>query len=271
MRGEVLSLGWTRVRVRRERPTAVALAIALCVTMLVVYVLTLDLKGPDVVESMAAAPRVTREIDFEPLEGWCVVMAICESPQQARLMASAWVGRGAAGYVAELEDGWAVVGAVYDGEKEARRVAKRLYDDEGIPAEATRLSAEGVRLRITAPQAQIEAVAGADALLREQTRQMGEAALQLDRGDMSADAARTLCALSAREAREAGQRLAAIPGAAENGLCSGLIERLNALAGALDAVSNGGASAGAALSGMLRCAQAENFIGQWRLLKGLKG
>ena len=189
MRGEVLSLGWTRVRVRRERPTAVALAIALCVTMLVVYVLTLDLKGPDVVESMAAAPRVTREIDFEPLEGWCVVMAICESPQQARLMASAWVGRGAAGYVAELEDGWAVVGAVYDGEKEARRVAKRLNDDEGIPAEATRLSAEGVRLRITAPQAQIEAVAGADALLREQTRQLGEAALQLDRGDMSADAA----------------------------------------------------------------------------------
>ena len=101
MRGEVLSLGWTRVRVRRERPTAVALAIALCVTMLVVYVLTLDLKGPDVVESMAAAPRVTREIDFEPLEGWCVVMATCDSPQQARLMASVWVGRGAAGYVTD--------------------------------------------------------------------------------------------------------------------------------------------------------------------------
>ena len=264
-------MGWTRVRVRRERPTAVALAIALCVTMLVVYVLTLDLKGPDVVESMAAAPRVTREIDFEPLEGWCVVMATCDSPQQARLMASAWVGRGAAGYVAELEDGWAVVGAVYDGEKEAGRVAKRLNDDEGIPAETVRLSAEGVRLRITAPQAQIEAVAGADALLRDQTRQLGEAALQLDRSDMSADAARTLCALSAREAREAAQRLNEIPGAAENGLCSGLIERVNALAGALEAVSDGGASAGAALSGMLRCAQAECFIGQWRLQKGLKG
>ena len=74
-------MNMARVRVRRERPTTVALAVALCVTMLVVYVLTLNLKGPDVVESMAAAPRVTREIRFEPLEGWCVRMARCETQQ----------------------------------------------------------------------------------------------------------------------------------------------------------------------------------------------
>jgi hypothetical protein len=77
----------TRVRVRRERPTALALAVALCVTMLVVYVLTLDVKGPDAVQSMAAAPRVTKEIAFDDLSGWAVSMAACESQQAARLQA----------------------------------------------------------------------------------------------------------------------------------------------------------------------------------------
>ncbi len=264
-------MGLTRVRVRRERPTAVALAIALCVTMLVVYVLTLDVKGPDVVQSMAAAPRVTRQIEFEPLAGWCVVMASCDSPQEARLRASAWVNRGAAGYVTELDGGWAVLGAVYEAEREARRVAGRLKDDEGIPAQAVRLAADGVQLRITAPQEQIEAVAGADALLRGQTRQLGEVALQLDRGEIGADAACTLCAMAGQEAREAGRRLSGIPGAAENGLCLGLIERLEVLAGLLESVSSGGKTSGAALSGMLRCVQVENFIGQRQLQQGLKG
>ena len=79
----------TRVRVRRERPTALALAVALCVTMLVVYVLTLEVKGSDAVESMAAAPRVTKEIAFDSLRGWAVSMARCDSPQAAQLQASA--------------------------------------------------------------------------------------------------------------------------------------------------------------------------------------
>ena len=128
-------MSMTRVRVRRERPTALALAVALCVAMLVVYVLTLDVKGPDVVQSMAAAPRVTRRIGLEALSGWCVSMARCQSQQEARLQASAWVGRGAEGCVRELDGEWRVLGALYDTRKEAERIAKRLESDEGIPAE----------------------------------------------------------------------------------------------------------------------------------------
>lgn len=258
----------SRVRVRRERPTTLALAVALCVTMLVVYVLTLNLKAPDVVESMAAAPRVTRQIVFGPVEGWCVCMARCENQQEARLRASAWVNRGAAGYVTRLEDDWLVLGAVYDGEREAERIAKRLSGDEDIPAEVLPLRAEGLTLRITAPEAQIEAIAGADAALRTQTRQLGEIALQLDRGEIGADAARTLCALAATEASEASSTLAAIPGAKDNGLCAALIGRLDALAGMLDTVAGSGRAGTAALSGMLRCAQVDNFVGQWELLRG---
>ena len=263
-------MGATWVRVRRERPTAMALAVALCVTMLVVYVLTLDVKGPDVVESMAPAPRVTRQIVLEKLEGWGVSMARCDSAQQARLTASQWVDRGSAGCVAELEGGWLVLGALYDGEKEARRVSKRLQDDEGIPAEVIRLRAEEMTLRVTAPQAQIEAVANGDALSRKQVKQLGDMALKLDRNEIGADAARTLCAVAAGEASEAARTLEAIPGAGENALCAGLIRCLNALADMQNAVANSGGAAGATLSGMLRCAQIEGFMGQWQMRQRLK-
>lgn len=250
-----------RVRVRRERPTALALAVALCVTMLAVYTLTLNAVTPGAVESMAAAPRVTRELKLEPLEGWCVAMASCDTQEEARLMASAWVGRGAAGYVTELEGAWRVLGAVYDGEKEAARIAGRLKDEEGIPAEAICLRAEGVTLRVTATEAQIGAISGADALLRDQTRQLGQMALQLDRGEIRPEAARTLCGVSATEAGEAAAALEAIPGAAENRVCGGLIGSLERLSGMLATVAGSETASAAALSGMLRCAQIESFAG----------
>ena len=262
-------MSMTRVRVRRERPTALALAVALCVTMLVVYVLTLDVKRPDAVESMAAAPRVTKEIAFDHLSGWAVSMAACDSQQAARLQASAWVDRGAAGCVRELEGRWRVLGALYDNRKAAERIVKRLSEEEGIPAEAIHLEAKGLTLRVTAPVAQIEAVAGADALLRRQGKQLGEVALQLDKGEINPDAARTLCALAATEASALADSLAAIPGAGENALCMGLVGQLRDLAQMQDAVAKGDYANVTALSGMLRCVQIEGFCGMWAWMKTL--
>ncbi len=263
-------MNMARVQVRRERPTALAVAVALCVTMLIVYVLTLNVKGPDVVESMAAAPRVTRQIEFEPLEGWCVAMARCDSEQEARLQASAWVSRGAAGYVTPWESGWAVLGAVYASERDALRIARRLSEDEGLTAETLHMKAEGMTLRITAPQAQIDAVAAADALLRRQADQLGSVALQLDRGEIGPDAARTLCALAATEGGDAAKAIGAIPGAADNALCAGLYQRLLSLSEMHRTIAESTRAGGASLSGMLRCAQVACFTGQLELLNGLK-
>ena len=263
-------LAQNRVRVRKERPAALAWAVALCVTMLVVYVLTLNASRPDVVESMAAAPRVTKEIEFEPLTGWCVSMATCASDQEARLAASAYSSRGAGGYVAQLDGTWRVIGAVYESEKDARRIAGRLASEERIDAEALKLEAEGVKLRITAPQAQIDAIAGADALLRNETRQLGQVALQLDRGEIRPDGARSLCAVAAEDAAEASRTLSGIPGAADNALCAGLIARLDALSEMQSALAASTGDRGATLSGMMRCAQIEGFLGQRDLQAGLK-
>ena len=249
----------TRVRVRRERPTALALALALCVTMLVVYVLTLDLGRSDVVESMAPAPRVTRKLQFDALESWCVILAKGATREEARLLASAYVRRGAAGYVAELDGTWAVLGALYDGEKEARRIAQRLAEEDGVPAEIVRLDAPELTLRVTAPENQIDAVAGADALLRRQGDQLGQLALQLDREEIPPDSARTLCALAATEASQAAATLGAIPGASENRLCQALIGQTTTLAGRMKTLGEV-QTGGTALSGMLRCVQIESFM-----------
>ena len=268
--GEVSAMNMARVRVRRERPTALAVAVALCVTMLIVYVLTLDVKGADVVQSVAAAPRVTRQIEFAPLEGWCVAMARCDSEQEARLQASAWVGRGAAGCVTRWEGGWAVLGAVYASEKDAQRIARRLSDDEGLGAEALCMKSEGLTLRITAPQAQIDAIAHGDDTLRRQVDQLGSVALQLDRGEIGPDAVRTLCALAATEGGDAAKAIGGIPGAADNALCLGLYERLMSLSEMQRTIADSTRASGASLSGMLRCAQVECFVGHWEWMKALK-
>ena len=260
-------MSMSRVRVRRERPTALAVAVALCVTMLVVYVLTLDAKGPDVVQSMAAAPRVTKEIAFDDLSGWAVSMASCETRQEARLMASAWVDRGAAGCVRELDGQWHVLGALYESRKAAQRAAERLSKEEGIPAGAVHLEAKGLTLRVTAPAAQIEAVAGADGLLRSQVGQLGEVADQLDRGQITPDAARALCGLAATEASKQADSLAAIPGAGDNELCAELIGQLRALARMQATVADSAPADATALSGMARCAQIEGFWGMWEGMK----
>ena len=248
-----------RVRVRRDRPTALTWALALAVTMLAVYALTLDVSLPRVVESVSAAPRVTREIRFSEIRAWLVSMAECATPEEARLTASGLTARGAAGYVAEAEGVWQVFGALYEKEKDARRIAERLKKSEGIEAGALSLSAPPVRLRITASEAQIEAISGADVLLGEQLWQLGDMALQLDRGELKPDGARTLTALACRQAREAAGRLEALSGAGENRLCDCLREQLEELAGQLETVSDGDQSP-AALSGMLRCAQIDAFM-----------
>jgi hypothetical protein len=98
---------------------------------------------------------------------------------------------------------------------------------------------------------------------------LGEIALQLDRGELRPEAARTLCGVSAEEAATAARALSAIPGASENALCAGLIGRLETLSDMEKALSGSGEQ-GASLSGMVRCAQIENFVGQRGMQEGLR-
>lgn len=259
------------IRVRRERPTAVSWAIALAITMLIVYLLTLDVGRNVVVESVSAAPRITREVSVDKQEMYIISMCKCNSAAEARMQAAGFTARGAAGYAYEADDGWHVLGAAYDREKDAKRIAQRLKDDEGIEATVLTIGADSVAMRITAPETQIEAIINADQIMRDQTFQLGDMALQLDRGEIKPDAVRTLCALAATEAGDAAKTIQGIPGAAENGLCAALIDRLNHLKSLLDAIIKRNDTSTTDLSGMLRCAQIDNFIGHCGLQAGLEG
>jgi hypothetical protein len=162
--------------------------------------------------------------------------------------------------VYQLDGKWRVLGALYESRKAAERVSKRLSEDEGIPAEVVLLEAKGLTLRVTAPQAQIDALSGADALLRQQIGQLGQMALQLDKGEINPEAARALCALAATEDEKQADLLTSIPGAGENALCAALISRLRDLAQMQDAAAKADRSDSVTLSGLLRCAQIEAFL-----------
>ena len=265
--GEVLSLKESRVYVRRERPTALAVSIALAVTMLVVYVLTLDAVRPDVVESVSAAPRVTREIEFAKLEAYCVSLGGWDSADQARSEAAAFTERGAAGRVCEVDGRWHILGAMYATRKQAARVAETLGGD--APAEVVALTAPSVRMRITAPQRQIDLIVAADALLRDQVSQLAVIARQLDRGEIQPEAALTLCALSASEARALSEKLRCIPGIEDNRLCVALIDALEASSARMEELRSVGSGGSAALSGMIRLSGLESFMSLRALQQGL--
>lgn len=248
----------TRVRVRKERPSALAWAVALALTALAVYLLTLPRAEEG--DSLFASARVTRRLELAPVEAWCVSLARCDSPEAARIRAAGLTDRGAAGSVAELDGAWQVLGACYASQRDAQRTAERLRAREGMDASAVRLSVGAVSLRVTAPEAQLDAVAAGEALLRDQQERLGEIALQVDRGEAEPEAARALCAVAGSEAAEAARALGRFPG--DDELCRGLAALLESRAALLDAVVGAGNRPAAALSGLIRCAQLEGLLGQ---------
>jgi len=258
-----------RVRVRRERPSALSWAIALAVTMLTVYLITLGVPAGDgsAREAAARRERVTREVRFEGAAQFFADLGMYDDPTKARIAAAELVLRGAAGVVWEDGGGWHVLGAGYALEADARRIAERLTGQEGLSAGVLSLSAEGVSMRITAPEADVEAIAAADSALRVQLKQIAAMALQVDRGEISAASARMLAAVSRSELDDAGDALRNVSGAAENPVCAGLLAQLDALAAQLENIARSDLS-GAPLSGALRCC---HVCGLLRLMDFLNG
>ncbi len=251
-------MSMTRVRVRRERPGALAWAVALAATMLAVYLLTLPAKRKS--DSLFASATVTRALSLEAVDAWCVSLGRRDTPEAARALAATLADRGAAGVAAELDGAWQALGAAYDDRREAERVAGRIRAEAGLDAAAVRLYAPAVNLRVTAPEAQLDDVAAADALLRGQAAQLGTLARQLDRGETTAEAVRALCAVAASQVRERARSLRRWPERDEDRLCAPLAGLLETLSGLLDGPVSAGSATTAALSGLLRAARLETLL-----------
>ena len=259
-----------RVRVRRDRPSALSWAVALAVTMLAVWLVTLSVPGAQPAEDAAADLRVTREVDFSGLTMWFADLGAYPDEWQARVAAAGYTGRGAAGVVYACEGEYHVLGAGYGLESDAERIARRLSEDEGMAADALSLSADAVSLRITAPEADAEAIVDADLLIRQQLSQTNTLALQVDRGEISFSSARTLARVAASEVRSARKRLSQIPGGTDQPVCAQLIEQLQSLENNLSDAAAGNLT-GAELSGKLRCAHVDGALKLIQFLNGLSG
>lgn len=259
-----------KVRVRRDRPTALSWAVALAVTMLAVYLITLSAvpQAEDAAGSAVRGERVTLEATLEGVEMYFADLGCHGDAGEARIAAAQLAQRGAAGVVWTDAAGSHVLGAAYELEADAARIAARLADRESLAADVLRLSAGPVTLRITAAKADAEAVVQADKILRAQLAQTAGMALQVDRGELPAASARTLAAVSASELDGARRALAAIPGGADDAVCVGLTARLEALSESLRSLSRGKDS-GAALSGRLRCCHVAGVLSLIELLDEL--
>lgn len=258
-----------RVRVRRDRPSALSWALALAVTMLAVYLVTLSPRAvsPEAEETGAPAARVTRELTLTGLNIYLVDLGVYPDGTAARIAAANLTQRGAAGVTLARDDGFHVIGAYYENEADAARIAQRLSDQE-IPAETLTLSAESVSLRITAPESDADAIAEADRALRSALVQAGTLALQIDRGETSASQARTLAAVARSELEHAERQLSQVAGAEEQRVCAGLLALMRKTSQGLSGVTKSNA-VGATLSGQLRCVQTNGMLALLAFLEGL--
>lgn len=244
-----------RVRVRRDRPSALSWALALAVTMLAVYLATLTTpaKPPEVEETGAAAARVTRELTLAETTACLVDLGTYPDGTAARIAAADFATRGAAGAILPRDDGFHVIGACYETETDATRIARRLSEQD-VPATPLILSAPAVSLRITAPEDDADAIAEADRALRLALRQIAALALQVDRNEQTAAQTRTLAAVIRSELDHAESQLAQVAGAQDQRVCAGLMSIMRETSQSLANLSNDTLT-GAALSGQLRCIQ----------------
>lgn len=259
-----------RIQVRRDRPSALSWAVALMVTMLAVWLITLNAPAAQKAADAAAQPRVTREVDFQGLTVYFADLGAFESEWQARVSAAEYAQRGAAGVVRESGGEYRVLGAGYTLEADAKRIAEKLGQQEGISTGVIPMSAPTVSLRITASEPDAEAIVSADLILRQQLTQLNSMALQVDRGEISFASARTLSRVAASEIRDARRSLEEIPGGEDQPVCAALIGQLSALEKDLSGVTKS-LSAGAELSGQLRCCHVSGMLRLIDFLNALCG
>lgn len=251
-----------RVRVRRERPSVLSWALALALTMLAVYLITLsagrDWDGDD---AEPAAARVTRETILPGATAHLAALGPYADASTARIAAAELTRRGAAGMVFQKDGQTYVAGATYDQPTDAQRIAARLQE-QGLPGIALTLSAQDVRLKITAREDDAESLERAATTLREVLSRLGELALKLDRGTLGSRETRTLAAVSRSELSAAAQALRKVNGAEDQRVCGELLRLCEQILSELDPIAQSRDLTGAALSGQLRCVQIHGVI-EW--------
>ncbi len=222
------------VRVRRKHARSMRLAMLFLAFSIAVYLLSWALRGPASAPatepvstpsaSLSPAPRVTEDIRLEPLSCYLVVLLSAESPEAARVEAARYVRRGAAGYVLPRDNQYLVIGAAYEAEAEAQKIAQRLGEQEKLTARVLPMASRPVALRVTATQAQLSALVQAEKTFRAIGTQLGEIAYALDAGTLTQDGALDSLSHAKVEAELAYRTLDRAAGSEQNPVVQGMLE-----------------------------------------------
>ncbi|MGI6151369.1 MAG: SPOR domain-containing protein [Christensenellales bacterium] len=122
----------------------------------------LPLVPPGGYSSTSAAPassdRTAGEIRLESRTYYTLQMGAFSNKQNAEKLAAELQGRAAAGYV-YFDDGlYRVIAAAYESQEDARAVKEQLMEQNGLDSKVNELVLPTVALRVTAEEAQFNAV-----------------------------------------------------------------------------------------------------------------
>jgi len=214
----------------------------------------------------AAAERLTQVVEMQALRGTAIEMDVCESAGEARISAGRMISRGSAGYIHE-DGGYRVLGTMMDTREEAESMREKLIS-AGVSAECYSVSGEGLTMKVTAAQRQIDALTAAIHAVDMAAVQPGRIAEQLDSAEIDADRARGLAAMlvSDLEMAQADFR--------DTGAQGVLSERLDGLmSGAIDVLeplTQDGGETNLTLAGEIRCAGMAVWFAREEMITALK-
>ena len=256
---------------RRRRPIQITLALCFLLGALIAYACSASLgRKRASVQCAQGAEIVSQEYQVPAQSLHMLSFGAYDTEAEARVEAARYVSRGTAGYVYQAARLF-VIAAGYDAREDAERVAGQLQSAEGIACEVISVKSEPVCLKITASQAQIQALISCDATLREALSELLALSFALDgQGadylQVSSRLQDTLdrTSLAASSLREDYQL-------ASDSIGGGYLRLLTACSGSIRRLLTDGASTTLAFSSRLKYAFLDNRLAYIELLQGLAG
>ena len=174
--------------------------LAMSIIMYGIYMYTLPFPDTAGTEAQAAAQtRVSARIVLPKIKLYAVSLGTYDTEEEARPDAARYSLRGAAGRIVETDTGWALLGAAYDSDADARSVCARLNSSEGIDAQVVLFTAEEVRLSVNAAVSQTEALSAALEALNTTPGELMSLSETIDSGACDAGTVRSLLNVRAGE------------------------------------------------------------------------
>ena len=263
-----------RTSVPRERAHTLTVLIAFAITFLVllgmlVSVCRAKAREAELEAAARVSVRLTRSLTLSGGDSHLVYTGAYATAADARLGASRYADRGAAGYLYESDGAILAVGNAYDDASDARAAAARLRE-QGIDAGVANARFSGLSVTMTATGEQLDAFErGYQALTTCETA-LADIAERLDSDALTPLNAKNECALAAYELNAARETLTEAVGEHGERLTQALCDRLTGARKTVSALTNGSDDA-RYLASSIRAARLTLYFARATFLSAFSG